>query len=117
MTKKIAKFEFHELITFMKFNKYFKYDKYNIKLTSQRYKLFQKQNPICVNCGLGGTYFWLEQHTDEPPHFNLYGIKDNKEIMLTKDHIIPKSEGGKNILSNYQILCVICNQIKGNNNK
>lgn len=32
---------------------------------------------------------------------------------LTKDHIIPKSRGGKNDVNNYQTLCKKCNTMKG----
>jgi 5-methylcytosine-specific restriction endonuclease McrA len=48
-------------------------------------------------------------------HFNLYAIDDNgDEILMTKDHIIPKSKGGRNHLSNYQPMCCVCNQKKDN---
>jgi len=36
------------------------------------------------------------------------GAKKN----LTIDHILPKSKGGGNKMSNLQILCKICNEIK-----
>lgn len=43
-------------------------------------------------------------------------IDDNdNEVLMTKDHIIPKSKGGKNNLSNYQPMCCICNKQKDNN--
>jgi 5-methylcytosine-specific restriction endonuclease McrA len=32
---------------------------------------------------------------------------------MTKDHIVPKSKGGKDMLSNTQTMCVICNTKKG----
>ena len=47
-------------------------------------------------------------------HFNLYGINKNyEEILFTKDHIIPKSKGGDNKISNYQTMCYNCNYKKG----
>lgn len=33
---------------------------------------------------------------------------------MTIDHILPKSKGGPNELSNYQMLCTVCNRNKGN---
>lgn len=33
---------------------------------------------------------------------------------MTKDHIIPKSKGGIDDLSNYQTMCERCNKEKGN---
>jgi len=34
-------------------------------------------------------------------------------LLLTVDHIVPKSKGGKDIDSNKQVCCYICNLFKG----
>lgn len=85
-----------------------------INMGSDRYKVFQR-SCICVECGIEGTYFLKEKHiSKEPYHFNLYGVNDDgQEILMTKDHIIPKSQGGKNHLDNYQTMCTKCNAMKG----
>ena len=45
---------------------------------------------------------------------NLYAINEKgEEVLMTKDHIEPKSLGGKNSLNNYQTMCTICNCEKG----
>lgn len=95
-----------------------------VRMTSQRYELFKEKGMTCVKCGLVGTFFALEKPSHKNPdgeyhtksfHFNLYGIdKDGKEVMLTKDHILPKSKGGKSCLENYQTMCSSCNWEKGN---
>lgn len=87
-----------------------------ISMTSSRYMLF-KRSVCCVRCGLNGEYFAKERSIYQPEagfHFNLYGTNaKGEEVMLTKDHIIPKSKGGKNNLSNYQTMCSPCNNKKG----
>ncbi len=86
-----------------------------VKMGSLRYQTFAK-SLTCVQCGLKSKFFALEQHGHTHPryHFNLYGHDGNKEILFTKDHIIPKSRGGKLHISNMQTMCTICNNVKGN---
>ena len=91
--------------------------RYNVNTHSDRLLCF-KRNTKCVSCGVEGTIFHLECHetgsNTRQPHLNLYGIDDNgNEVLMTKDHIMPKSKGGKNHLSNYQTMCSRCNQKKG----
>ena len=52
---------------------------------------------------------------DKSYHLNLYAVDDNgDEILMTKDHIIPRSKGGIDDISNYQTMCRLCNEAKGN---
>lgn len=83
---------------------------------SQRYQLFFIKGTKCTCCGIEGKYFAKEKRiNDKSYHLNLYGIDDNgQEVLITKDHIIPKSKGGKDVLENYQTMCVRCNKEKGN---
>lgn len=94
---------------------------HKVSMKSQRYKVFQK-TVKCSCCGIKGKYFALEcdmlQFLENPEskcHFNLYGLdKKGREVLMTKDHIIPSSRGGSNKLKNYQTMCQACNVKKGN---
>lgn len=95
-----------------------------VKMGSQRYELFKNKGVTCVKCGLKGEFFALEKQNEhffdgkklpdtDRYHFNLYGYNDKgEEVMLTKDHIVPKSKDGKNALDNYQTMCYYCNHKK-----
>lgn len=87
-----------------------------IKATSQRYQLFFTKGMRCVNCGIEGRFFAKEKKlNDQRYHLNLYAVNPNgQEVLMTKDHIVPQSMGGKNTLDNYQTMCVVCNARKGN---
>jgi len=86
-----------------------------IKMQSQRYQLFYRDGCRCVVCGIEGTLFFKEKSNPEYPyHFNLYAEKNGEYILMTKDHIKPISRGGKNHMSNYQVMCSVCNTKKGN---
>lgn len=87
-----------------------------IKGNSQRYQTFFTKGCKCMKCGIEGKYFAKEKHlNDKSFHLNLYAIdKNGEEILMTKDHIIPKSKGGADDISNYQTMCEKCNEEKGN---
>lgn len=84
-----------------------------VKMTSARLRLFATKGIRCIACGLEGKYFALEKHQKadtEKYHLNLYGKNCyGEEVMLTQDHVVPKSKGGSNDLSNLQVLCEHCN--------
>ena len=83
---------------------------------SNRIILFSKSHQCC-KCGIKGSFFVKEKNpNDKSFHLNMYAItRKGEEILMTKDHIVPKSFGGKNHITNYQTMCVKCNLRKGNN--
>jgi 5-methylcytosine-specific restriction endonuclease McrA len=86
---------------------------YAVRMNSQRYFIF-RESLQCAACGLVGCKMILEQHpSDKSPHFNLYAEEDGKLVMMTKDHVQPKAFGGEDRHSNYQTMCIICNNLKG----
>ncbi len=89
---------------------------HDVKMWSQRYYTFKNNGIVCVGCGLKGEHFRLERHAlggRESFHFNLYANNGNgNEILMTKDHIVPKSKGGKNHITNLQTMCTNCNNRK-----
>lgn len=113
-------------------NKIFKIDEHiGVKINSNRILTFTK-GLHCVKCGVEGKFFSLQSQVrskirKEDPlevypltqnlkgmHFNLYGVKDDGSfILMTSDHITPKSRGGDNSLDNRQTMCTLCNCEKG----
>lgn len=86
----------------------------SFKRVSQRLMLF-RDNCFCVDCGIEGTVFLLQKRfRDDSPHMNLYAVDGSgKLILMTKDHVLPKSRGGRDVMENYQTMCQICNTRKG----
>lgn len=85
---------------------------YLVKMNSHRLHIFSK-NQKCVSCDLTGTIMALElSHGADHPHFNLYALDGGEEVLMTKDHIEPIAQGGKDKYENYQVMCSICNNIK-----
>jgi hypothetical protein len=77
-----------------------------------RFMVFLKKGTRCVTCGLQATFFKKEK-TLETTILNLYGVRNNRMVMFTRDHIIPASRGGTNDLDNMQPMCADCNGRKG----
>ncbi len=87
---------------------------FKVYTESLRYATFYQKGCTCAACGKVGTYFELDPgdpHNPKRRHFNLYA---EDGTMMTKDHIVPTSRGGKyNSVENLQTMCVDCNRAKG----
>lgn len=89
------------------------YGEYRVRLGSMRLQTFTK-GLSCVDCGIEGSVFYLDIDNGGAAHLNLYAVVDGKEVMMTSDHIIPKSKGGSDRdLRNRQPMCEPCNRRKG----
>jgi hypothetical protein len=93
----------------------------NVSVNNPKFILYNTDN-TCVSCGLHGTKYAIERHRGakkgkNPWHINFYAeIKDGNdiyEVMMTQDHIYPKSCGGTNDITNLQVMCKFCNEKKG----
>ncbi|MEK5036270.1 HNH endonuclease [Paenibacillus sp. FSL R7-0302] len=87
-----------------------------ISMDSHRYWLFKHKGVVCKRCGIVGVFFAKEKDRKANHyHFNLYALDANgDEVLMTKDHILPKSKGGKNHIDNYDTMCCKCNFKKSN---
>lgn len=89
----------------------------NIKVStgSPRLRTYLK-GVTCPICGLSGSFFAVEavKPTYADYHLNLYAMnKHGHEVMMTSDHIHPRSQGGHGGLKNRQPMCRPCNIAKG----
>lgn len=88
------------------------------KPSMTRLHMFATGKTKCVECGLEGSIFHIERHRNDtvmPFSINLYALNEyGAEVMMTWDHILPKSLGGSNDLVNAQCMCKSCNEKKGN---
>jgi hypothetical protein len=85
-----------------------------VGVDSMRLNTFRR-SPKCAGCGLKPRFFAVEKTMGENDkyHLNLYGIDDTgDEVLMTVDHVIPKSKGGKNSMTNTQTMCYPCNARK-----
>lgn len=89
----------------------------NFPRSKDRLECFLSGEFKCVSCNLPADFFAIEEINSKSFNgltINMYGVNNNKEILFTKDHIIPKSLGGADCQENYQTMCWNCNQQKGN---
>lgn len=86
-----------------------------IRREDDRYENLYKNGLECKCCGMKAQFAAIEKIDKKQRYcfINFYGVNaDGEEVMLTKDHIYPRSLGGFNNISNYQVLCMKCNLAK-----
>ena len=88
-----------------------------VGVASVRLQTFALRGTCCASCGIRGTHFRKERScpSDPRPHLNLYaaGPPGSIEILMTKDHVVPRARGGSDALGNMQTMCFRCNEEKG----
>lgn len=82
-------------------------------------KLHPDGNVVCCKCGVKATHTAVYRHKNEPEgtrhHDYLYETQTPGVLqIMTKDHILPKSFGGGNRLTNMRAMCYSCNTKRGN---
>lgn len=79
----------------------------------RRLRVFYHKGLSCVNpgCKRKGTQLAIGIDKKGNQHIDLY---DDNFFPMTVDHIIPRSRGGNNDLTNLQPMCATCNLEKGN---
>ncbi len=66
----------------------------------------------CWKCGVEADRFILKHHKNDrnkPPVLDLFAHTGKSLVMMTRDHIIPASLGGKNDVENLRPGCERCN--------
>lgn len=84
-----------------------------ISRDSTRLNILFRSPLKCYCCNKVATHFIFEQHRNDRSkkyRMNLY----SGNVMMTWDHIIPKSFGGSDDLANARVACEKCNSIRGN---
>lgn len=91
---------------------------YPVNIASDKYQVFNRSR-TCACCGVVGNRLFLANYEENRFNFQLFAeVKDRPEskepifVLMTKDHILPKSQNGTDEFANYQCLCAACNFAK-----
>lgn len=83
------------------------------------YEALRSQNaPLkCWSCGIEATCFISNKGSNDKigaPNLDLFAMTLGGPVLMTRDHIIPKSYGGVNDVENLRVGCSPCNNARGN---
>ena len=82
------------------------------RMSVRRARVFLEKGVNC-KCGLQGSFFALEKWGDGGLHLDLYAKDEvGDDVLMTIDHINPKSNGGPDTIENYETMCKACNEDK-----
>jgi HNH endonuclease len=69
----------------------------------------------CVRCGVeGNVAIKHRRHPNDGKHHDVFALNERVFRLMTVDHILPKSWGGRNNPANYDPMCEPCNRRRGN---
>ena len=83
-----------------------------------RYKQSQAiKNPVCVHCNERGVKFLIVKYPrsnnpNQEKTINKIMLVTQRNVLLTRDHIKPRCQGGTSDYDNIQVLCETCNTKK-----
>ena len=77
----------------------------------RRLRVFVIKGRKCCTCGREGVYLIEGRGSGGDVHIDLY---DREYVLMTVDHIVPKSKGGWATLANLRPMCIHCNNRRGN---
>lgn len=94
-------------------SRFVKVDGYEVKLSTSN-KVVSLANFSCAGCGSKAHTYIIHKHPNSS-HYNIrfFHTDNGNYVIHTKDHIVPKSLGGRNAFINLQNMCLQCNQTKG----
>lgn len=70
----------------------------------------------CWKCGIEASCFIANKHKNDKvgaPVLDLFAENNGSMVMMNRDHIIPSSLGGSNVLKNMRVACEPCNSGRG----
>jgi 5-methylcytosine-specific restriction endonuclease McrA len=113
-TERIKEFTVEELLPHIGRDKpKIEHNEYTVRTDTRTLQCFAEHGIECQLCGLKGEFFVMEKNLrTQQTYLHLYGVDtDDEIIMMTKDHIVPKSRLGSNDISNLRTMCERCNNV------
>lgn len=105
----------NEVLPFIAVNARLRFGEWEVNASSVRLRCFKEKGIACVACGLTGVAFFVEKSSgsQDNPHLNLYAEVEGVLVLMTRDHVIARADGGSEALKNMQVMCSPCNVRKG----
>ncbi len=83
----------------------------HIVINSLRLRNFKVNGTKCFHCGIEGNHFRKDADNNSI-HLGLYAEKEGREILMVKEIIVLKRDGGIDSVSNMRTSCVDCNEVR-----
>lgn len=94
---------------------YIELDGKKVRINTRTLKCFRYKGTTCASCGREGVFFKLVRYKELDYYHPWLFARHEKHgiVLMTKDHIYPKSLGGTDGFENLQVMCATCNSKKG----